>query len=521
MSRPDPKAKSFADRVLETVAEIPRGKILTYGEVARRSGKPNAARAVGRILNANKNPGKIPCYRVVRKDGSPGGYSQGLKRKIKLLKSDGIKIAKKGGEWKIAKFAALTTCFFVLTAFPSGCRKEVAFSVMRKKMVREQIAARGVADTAVLAAMEKVPRHIFVENKYTSSAYDDHPLPIGSGQTISQPYIVALMTELLSVSAEDKILEIGTGSGYQAAVLGEIAKEVFSVEIIPSLAERAEKLLKGLNYKNIEIKTGDGFLGWKEHAPYDAIIVTCAPDEIPAPLIEQLREGGRLVIPVGEGFQNLKLCEKQNGKLSIRDIIAVRFVPMTGIAENPAAFSVATGNSLARECLAKWKKVFGKTLVSGIAVSVSEQKLYFIAGGVVLKSFPVSTSGYGVGSRSGSNKTPPGTHRINKKKGAGAEEETIFKSLINTGRKALIYKEAFDAPEDFVTTRVMVLEGMEKGLNKGPGIDSLSRRIYIHGTPEEGLIGRPASHGCVRMKNADVLALFELVSEGMPVEIFE
>jgi len=194
---------------------------------------------------------------------------------------------------------------------------------------------------------------------------------------------------------------------------------------------------------------------------------------------------------------------------------------MTGIAEDPEKFSAEKDDFLTRECLEKWKKVFGKTLVSGIAVSVSQQKLYFMEDGTVRKSFPVSTSKYGVGSLRGSNMTPAGTHRINKRTGDGAEEGTIFKSLINTGRKAVIYKDAFDAPEDFVTTRVLVLEGMEKGLNKGGDRDSLSRRIYIHGTPEEGLIGRPASHGCVRMKNADVIELFELVAEGMPVEIFE
>ncbi len=419
------------------------------------------------------------------------------------------------------EIASLTICLFVWAAFASGCRKEDDFSVMRNKMVREQIAARGVTDPAVLDAMEKVPRHLFVDEEYASSSYNDYPLPIGCGQTISQPYIVGLMSELLCPSSGDRILEIGTGSGYQSAVLGEIVKEVYSVEIIPDLTERAEAVLKELGYKNIRLKTGDGFLGWKEHAPYDGIIVTCAPDEIPAPLIEQLKEGGRLVIPVGEGFQNLKLGEKKNGKFSVRDIIAVRFVPMTGIAENPAGFSAVSDNFLTVKCLKKWRKVFGKTVVSGIAVSISEQKLYFIDGGIARKSFPVSTSRYGVGAQRGSDMTPTGTHRIYKKTGAGAEEGIIFKSLINTGRKAVIHKDAVDVPEDFVTTRVMVLEGMEKGVNKGGNRDSLSRRIYIHGTPEEGLIGRPASHGCVRMKNAGVIELFELVSEGMPVEIFE
>ncbi|MDO9514307.1 MAG: protein-L-isoaspartate O-methyltransferase, partial [Elusimicrobiota bacterium] len=318
----------------------------------------------------------------------------------------------------------------------------------------------------------------------------------------------------------DRILEIGTGSGYQAAVLGEITKEVFSVEIIPSLAASAEKLLQKLGYKNVRIKSGDGFLGWKEHAPYDGIIVTCAPKDIPAPLIEQLREGGRLVIPVGEDFQNLKLGEKKNGKFIVRNIIPVRFVPMTGMAGAPAVRKMAPSFEPGG-CLDKWGKIFGKNINTGVAVSLSQQKLFFIEKGAVRKNFPVSTSKYGIGSLSGSNKTPLGTHAIYKKTGEGAEEGIIFKSLINTRRKARIYKDPVDVPEDFVTTRVMALEGMEKGLNKGGDKDSLSRRIYIHGTPEEGLIGRPASHGCVRMKNSDVIELFNLVSEGMPVEILE
>lgn len=386
-------------------------------------------------------------------------------------------------------------------------------------MVREQIAARGVTDPAVLAAMEKVPRHLFIDEKYTAVAYDDHPLPIEEGQTISQPYIVALMTELLSASKDDRILEIGTGSGYQAAVLGEITKEVFSVEIIPSLAESAAERLKNLGYKNVRVRAGDGFLGWEEHAPYDGIIVTCAPKDIPGPLIAQLREGGRLVIPVGEGFQELKLGEKKNGEFTVRDIIPVRFVPMTGMAGEKASESAPSFDPSG--CLDKWGKIFGKNINTGVAVSVSKQRIYFIEKGAVRKNFPVSTSKYGIGSLSGSSKTPLGTHTIYKKTGEGAEEGIIFKSLINTRRKARIYKDPVDVPEDFVTTRVISLAGMEKGLNKGGDRDSLSRRIYIHGTPEEGLIGRPASHGCVRMKNSDVIELFNLVSEGMPVEILE
>ncbi|PIX14816.1 MAG: hypothetical protein COZ72_05165 [Elusimicrobia bacterium CG_4_8_14_3_um_filter_50_9] len=410
----------------------------------------------------------------------------------------------------------------MLAVSGSGCRgnaEDDNFTMMRKNMVREQIEARGVKDPAVLAAMEKVQRHLFMDEKYAALAYADHPLPIEEGQTISQPYIVALMTELLAPSKNDRVLEIGTGSGYQAAVLAEIVSEVFSVEIIPSLAESAEKLLDELGYKNISVKAGDGFLGWEEHAPYDGIIVTCAPKDIPAPLIEQLKEGGRLVIPVGEGFQNLKLGEKKNGKFIVRNIIPVRFVPMTGIATGETK-TPADSFRLEKE-LEKWRKIFGKKIDTGIAVSVPEQKLYFIEKGKVRKIFPVSTSKYGTGSEAGSNKTPLGTHIIRQKVGGGAEEGIIFQSLINTRRKARIHKDTVDVPEDFVTTRVMALAGMEKGLNKGGNKDSFSRRIYIHGTPEEGLIGRPASHGCVRMKNSDVIELFDLVSEGMPVEILE
>ncbi|MCM8795926.1 MAG: protein-L-isoaspartate(D-aspartate) O-methyltransferase [Candidatus Omnitrophica bacterium] len=195
-------------------------------------------------------------------------------------------------------------------------------------MVRTQIQARGVKDKRVLEAMLKVERHLFVPKIWQHLAYEDMPLPIGEGQTISQPYIVGLMTELLELKGEEKVLEIGTGSGYQAAILAELAKEVYTIEILPKLASKAEKLLKELGYKNIKVKCGDGYLGWPEFAPFDAIIVTCAPDKVPLPLIEQLAEAGRLVIPVGETYQNLKLLIKSKGRIEERDIIPVRFVPM-------------------------------------------------------------------------------------------------------------------------------------------------------------------------------------------------
>ncbi|MEN8224889.1 MAG: protein-L-isoaspartate(D-aspartate) O-methyltransferase [Bacteroidota bacterium] len=199
----------------------------------------------------------------------------------------------------------------------------------RKEMVRKQIRARGIRDQAVLDAMTDVERHLFIPDSYKHAAYGDHPLPIGDGQTISQPYIVALMTEQLELSAADKVLEVGTGSGYQAAILGEICDSVFSIEIFQSLFLNAEVLLKELGYDNIFLKHGDGYKGWKEHAPYDAIIVTCAPTHIPPALEYQLAEGGRLVIPTGTVYrQELYLLVKKNGKLIQEDIVPVQFVPM-------------------------------------------------------------------------------------------------------------------------------------------------------------------------------------------------
>ncbi|MDH5174230.1 MAG: protein-L-isoaspartate(D-aspartate) O-methyltransferase [Elusimicrobiota bacterium] len=202
----------------------------------------------------------------------------------------------------------------------------------RKAMVVEQIKERGISDRRVLEVMEKVPRHVFVPERYRDFAYDDSPLPIGEAQTISQPYIVALMTECLHLEGEEKVLEVGTGSGYQAAILCELAKEVYTIEILETLAERAEELLRKLGYKNVKVKCGDGYLGWKEYAPFDGIIVTCAPDHIPQPLIDQLAEGGRIVIPVGEARfpQVLKLLEKREGEITVRNVVPVRFVPMTG-----------------------------------------------------------------------------------------------------------------------------------------------------------------------------------------------
>lgn len=195
-------------------------------------------------------------------------------------------------------------------------------------MVEEQIIARGVRDERVIQAMLKVERDQFVPENLRQFAYEDRPLPIGYGQTISQPYIVALMTSFLGLKGDEKVLEIGTGSGYQAAILAELTKEVYTIEIIPQLAKQAESRLKKLGYKNVKVKCGDGFEGWPEYAPFDCIIVTCAPEEIPPLLIQQLKEGGRMVIPVGKFWQELKLVVKENGKIKVKDIIPVRFVPM-------------------------------------------------------------------------------------------------------------------------------------------------------------------------------------------------
>lgn len=197
-------------------------------------------------------------------------------------------------------------------------------------MVERQLRGRGISDPRTLRAMTVVRREKFVPKELRNSAYDDRPLPIGYGQTISQPYIVALMTEQIQPKPTQRVLEIGTGSGYQAAVLSELVAEVYTIEIVRPLAQHAEAVLRELGYKNVQVKAGDGYKGWPEHAPFDAIIVTAAPDHVPQPLVEQLREGGRMVIPVGEsGSQKLYLLEKRGGQIRQTAVIAVKFVPLT------------------------------------------------------------------------------------------------------------------------------------------------------------------------------------------------
>lgn len=203
----------------------------------------------------------------------------------------------------------------------------------RERMVAEQIATarRGVRDPRVLEAMRRVPRHAFVPAALQAEAYADRPLPIGFEQTISQPYVVAFMTEQLALQPGERVLEIGTGSGYQAAVLAVLAHEVRSIEIVPELAERASRDLARLGYTNVFVRAGDGYQGWPEAAPFDAIIVTCAPDHVPRPLVDQLREGGRMIIPVGDqGSQSLHVLRKAGGRVEERAVLPVRFVPMTG-----------------------------------------------------------------------------------------------------------------------------------------------------------------------------------------------
>ncbi len=209
-------------------------------------------------------------------------------------------------------------------------KRERKFEGQRIRMVDEQIRSRGIESSAVLRAMRKIPRHRFVPAPLTDLAYSDRPLPIGLDQTISQPFIVAYMTEAAEISPKEKVLEIGTGSGYQAAVLGEIAREVYTIEIIPELGEQARRVLEELGYKNVHAKIGNGYEGWAEHAPYDAIVVTAAPDEVPQALIDQLAVNGKMVIPVGTTNQEMMVITKTRRGVVNRKTIPVRFVPMTG-----------------------------------------------------------------------------------------------------------------------------------------------------------------------------------------------
>jgi protein-L-isoaspartate(D-aspartate) O-methyltransferase len=209
------------------------------------------------------------------------------------------------------------------------------FAAARQRMVEDQIRRRGIDDPRVVAAMSEVPRHEFVPESERSEAYDDRPLPIGYGQTISQPYIVALMSQLAAVGPQSRVLEIGTGSGYHAAVMSRLAGSVYSVEIVEPLGVRASETLKRQGYDNVHVRIGDGYQGWPEEAPFDAILLTAAPPEIPQPLLDQLKVGGRMVVPVGEWNQDLQLVTKTAAGVTTKSVIPVRFVPMTGRAQDP------------------------------------------------------------------------------------------------------------------------------------------------------------------------------------------
>ncbi len=204
------------------------------------------------------------------------------------------------------------------------------FAQEREEMVATQVAARGVRDPLTLAAMRKVPRHLFVPPASVGQAHDDHPVPIGHGQTISQPYVVGFMTEVLGLRGGETVLEVGTGCGYQAAVLAEIAARVYTVEIVAPLAAEAEERLKRLGYANVSVRAGDGYLGWPEAAPFDAVIVTAAAPRVPEPLKQQLKDGGRLILPLGEEWQELVLMTRRGQRFEERRVLPVRFVPMTG-----------------------------------------------------------------------------------------------------------------------------------------------------------------------------------------------
>jgi protein-L-isoaspartate(D-aspartate) O-methyltransferase len=226
----------------------------------------------------------------------------------------------------------LLLVLFSILLFPVPSPGEDPYLIRRQQMVEHDIRGRDVKDPAVLASMAKVPRHAFVDASYRDRAYEDHPLPIGEGQTISQPYVVALMNEALRLRRGDRVLEIGTGSGYQAAVLAELVKEVYTIEIRKTLADRAVTTLSGLGYGKVNVKNGDGYFGWEEHAPFDAIIITAAANHIPPPLIKQLKEGGRLIVPLGSTvyFQTLTLATKRGGGLEVEQMSPVAFVPMVG-----------------------------------------------------------------------------------------------------------------------------------------------------------------------------------------------
>ena len=240
-------------------------------------------------------------------------------------------VSRVGGWQRAIWFLGLSMGVSLVSCAPLD--EPLSMADLRRRMVAEQLKAPGrdITHSRVLRAMEKVPRHEFVPESVRAHAYEDRPLPIGYGQTISQPFIVAFMTAQLDPQPGEKVLEVGTGSGYQAAILAELGAQVYTIEILEPLADTAAATLRRLGYTNVQVRVGDGYLGWPEAAPFDAIMVTCAPDHVPPPLVEQLREGGRMIIPVGPpGLQQLVVLRKKEGKLERRAVLPVLFVPMTG-----------------------------------------------------------------------------------------------------------------------------------------------------------------------------------------------
>ena len=237
--------------------------------------------------------------------------------------------------WRLRLAGCLAAAALAMsgTDAPAAAQGGDSWLPQRQSMVDEQIAERGIRQPEVLQAMEAVPRHLFIPDEQRERAYGDFPLPIGWGQTISQPYVVALMTELLDLDRGDKVLEIGTGSGYHAAVLSRVAGEVYTIEIIADLGRQAQSTLSQLGYRNVHVRVGDGYQGWPEEAPFDAIILTAAPTRIPQPLLDQLKVGGRMVVPVGSFLQDLQLITKTPTGIEKRTVAPVRFVPMTGEAQ--------------------------------------------------------------------------------------------------------------------------------------------------------------------------------------------
>lgn len=271
-------------------------------------------------------------------------------------------VRSKKNAFPLKGFLPLLGCFLLLgsAVFSEGD----PFSQKRQVMIERDLKGRGIRDPRVLGAMAKVPRHLFVEPAYQKQAYDDHPLPIAEGQTISQPYVVALMTEAINPQPTDRVLEIGTGSGYQAAVLAEIVREVFTIEIRKPLAETAERRLRTLGYTNVRVKYGDGYFGWEDQAPFDAILITASANHIPPPLIKQLKEGGRLILPLGSTlyYQVLTLATKVKGQLDVRELGSVLFVPMTGEMEKTrpssplAPLGLQRGRKIVSEASSRRKK---------------------------------------------------------------------------------------------------------------------------------------------------------------------